>query len=221
MDGFAAGKHLHQLSDASGARLGPRSRLDTPQYRVAIGGIDTCKEGLGRRLGLQCSLQILGHRGRTRTVVGPRPAPVSLGRLYLSLTRGLHAARFNECLYLVDIDSRPDTSRAPRREALKIVLIVKTFLLSIDPAPTQRNLHRFGVGDTGLVGASLGDLETEAFRSSVILLQPGLEGVGALEQGWCKFKRDDGFDSRHHLDLCGINISAIRGIEAGTWLMVG
>jgi hypothetical protein len=74
------------------------------------------------------------------------------------------------------------TLRAPRRKALKIVLIVKTFLLSIDPAPTQRNLHRFGVSDTGLVGASLGDLEPEAIGSRVILLQPGLEGFGALEQ---------------------------------------
>lgn len=54
----------------------------------------------------------------------------------------------------------------------------------------------------------------------MILLQPDLEGFGTLEQDRSPFERDDGFDGRHHLDLCGMGASAARGKETGAWWMV-
>jgi hypothetical protein len=42
------------------------------------------------------------------------------------------------------------------------VLVVEALLLAVDPAPTERDLHRLGVGDAGFIGAPRGDFEPEA-----------------------------------------------------------
>lgn len=54
------------------------------------------------------------------------------------------------------------TAEDRRREALEKVLVVEALLRAVGPAPTERDLHRLGVGDAGFIGALLGDLEPEA-----------------------------------------------------------
>lgn len=39
--------------------------------------------------------------------------------------------------------------RAPRREALEKALVFEALLLSVNPTPTERDLHRLGAGDAG------------------------------------------------------------------------
>src|SRR4029450_6625466 len=80
--------------------------------RVSIGRVDRCKDALGPRLGFQRRQQVFGHRGRARSVVGLRPASVGLGGLDLRVARRLHAARLDERRSLVDVDLRPNTTRA-------------------------------------------------------------------------------------------------------------
>ena len=97
--------------------------------------------------------QILGYGRRTSAVISPCPAPIGLGRFDLGVARRLHAARHYECLDLVDVDFRPDAARAPRRETLEVVLIVESFFLTVDPAPTECDFHRLGVGNAGFLSA--------------------------------------------------------------------
>ncbi|MGM9516213.1 hypothetical protein ACS5PK_18325 [Roseateles sp. DB2] len=78
-----------------------------------------------------------------------------------------------------------------------MVTVVEAILLGVDPAPAQRDCHRFGVADTGLGRAALGDLEPEAVRAGVVLAEPGLEGLGGLEQDRRGFGLEGGLGGIH------------------------
>ena len=100
--------------------------------------------------------------------------------------------------------------RAPRREALEKVLVVEALLLAVDPAPAESALHRLGVGDAGLIGAPLGDLEPEAAEGGVMLLQPAPERLGALEQGRGGARLTGGFGGGHRMESAAREASAAR-----------
>jgi hypothetical protein len=52
---------------------------------------------------------------------------------------------------------------------LQEIVCVQALLLAVDPAPAERELHRFKVGDAGFLGTALGDLQPEPRGLGMVL----------------------------------------------------
>lgn len=185
MDFFLARQHRDKLLDAAEAGLGALGLVDAEEDGVAVDAFEAVEEQLGDRVLREGGGKILGHFDIGLRGVGIGPLAVGLGVGDDLEALGLHAACGAEGLDFGDIDLGPDAARAARDEALHKGLGVPGPFLPVDPAVAERCVEGFLVGDRGDVAAFFGDLEPDARRAEVLLMQEGLpcQGVGEAHHG--------------------------------------
>ena len=144
-------------SDQNVSRASWRSQSATARHSGS-----RCPVGRRRLVLLAGRLQIGWHHCRSRTVVGSIPSPVESGPIDLGHSTWLHSTRLDQCLRFGAVGLRPQTARAPRREALQPVLCVKGLLLPVDPPVAKRRFHGLWVCDRRLVGARLRNEQPDA-----------------------------------------------------------
>src|SRR6476646_2280178 len=67
---LAGAQHLHELTDALGPGLRFLGALDPEQDRVAVAAVEGREEGLGPGRAIELDLQVGGHAGLARRIVG-------------------------------------------------------------------------------------------------------------------------------------------------------
>src|SRR4051812_25222735 len=170
VDLLAAFEHGDELAQAALARLRLFCLLEAVGDRVAVGAVERGEElGCGR-VGIELALEVGWDLGGALPLISGLPAPVGFRRFDLGQPRRAHLPRLDQHFRLLAIDPRPAAARAPRREALKEMLVVEAALLAVDPAEAEGQLERLPIGDAGLGRTLLGDLQPDALAGGVVLL---------------------------------------------------
>src|SRR5215211_836794 len=108
--------------------------LEAVDDRVAVGAVERGEELRRGRVGVELPLEVRWDFGGPLPLVSRLPASVCLRRFHLSQPRRAHPSRLDQRFGLLPVDLRPAPARAPRREALKEVLVIEAALLAVDPA---------------------------------------------------------------------------------------
>ncbi len=164
--------HGDELLDAPGTGLGLLGALDPIEDGVTVLAAERGEARRRHRVVVERSLEVVGHGGLARGVIRGVPSTVGPGPLHLGQAGRLHPAFFDEALDLGAVDLRPVAASAPGREPLEEPLIVEAVPLPVDPAVTERDVERLGVGHARDAGGLLGDLDLNAARGGVMLRQP-------------------------------------------------
>src|SRR4051794_281386 len=107
-----------------------------------------------------------------------------------------HPSILDQPRNIADVDLAPDALLAPRRVTLQIILLVKAFDYSIDPAPAEHDVDLLILGDRLEAGIHLVDLDPNLVGLVVVLAEPFVEARRVLE--FADLRRID-LDGRHRL----------------------
>ena len=119
----------------------------------------------------------------TALFVGVDAGLVLLPQLERSQAGRLHLALGGQRLHSPDVDRAPDTPSPAWREPDRKDLIVYSAANAIDPAVTQRLIHRLGPVDTRFACVLLEVTKVQFRGSRMIFLEPG------PERGRCRKER--------------------------------
>src|SRR5262249_54752898 len=145
VDFAGALEHLQEIGEAPRSGFGLLRLLQPVEDRVAVGAIQPLEEAPRLRVALERPLQILGHRGGARRIVGAFPAAVGLRALDLRHPGRSHPARRDERARFLAVDARPKTRFRARAEFLQPERIALRTLLPVDPSVAERHVERFGI----------------------------------------------------------------------------
>ena len=172
---FASGQHLHKHGDPPGTRLRFFGGLHPPQNRITVRTVQFAEETTCFGSGGECPLQIRRHLCRSSAIVGGVPSAVGSCPGDFRHSMWLHPTGLDQRLRSRAIRLRPQTARAPGREALEPVSFVERLFLPVDPPMAKRHLHGLWVTDGRLFRACLGDQQPGAIGRRMVLFHPGLE----------------------------------------------
>src|SRR6185436_6500383 len=79
------------------------------------------------------------------------------------------------------VDQAPDAVLLPRREPVRVALVVDAFLDAVDPAETQRFVDRLLVADARLPGGLLVEADQQLTLARVVRGEPAAELRRSLE----------------------------------------
>src|SRR5581483_2770158 len=175
VDRLAPGQHRDELRDPRDPGLSLLRVMGAVKDGVAIFGVEALEEGRSFLVpGKRCA-QIVGHRGRTRSRIGPLPAAIGLGAVDLPQSGRAHLTKLRKLQRAGAIFLRPDAGRLPGREADQPILVVETVELAVDPAVAKRGVNRLVPRNTADPGGFPGDFQPQAPRTRRLRYEPGIE----------------------------------------------
>src|SRR5260370_10222287 len=174
-------EHLDELPNLPGTGLSLLRGLDPEKNRITVLTVESLKEGLRARIGIQCCLEIPRHTGATWRIISVSPASIFLGTLHCFQPRWLHDPAFDQRQSLPPVDLRPDARVRTRTKLLQPRLIRVAIFLSVNPSVTQSHFEGFTVSHRLHSGRLFRRPHPQAIGLAMILLQPRSPVVAAAE----------------------------------------
>src|SRR5260370_4700430 len=138
-------EHLDELSNLTGTSSSLLHGLDPEKNRITVLPVESVKEGLRARIGIQCCLEIPRHTGAIWRIISVSPASIFLGTLYCFQPRWLHEPALDQRQSVPPVDLRPDARVRTRTKPLQPRLIRVATFLSVNPSVTQSHFDGFPV----------------------------------------------------------------------------